>query len=84
MNLIFKWISSFIIEKIVKASFEAVTDYLKQRELEKKIRLEKERKDRIANENRRLLDLAIAKGNLDEIKQASENYINFIESTHNN
>jgi len=84
MNIIFKWISSFIIEKIVKASFGALTDYLKQRELEKKIRLERERKDRIANENRRLLDLAIAKGNLDEIKQASENYINFIESTHNN
>lgn len=84
MNLIFKWISSFIIEKIVKASFGALTDYFKQRELEKKIKLERERKDRIANENRRLLDLAIAKGNLDEIKQASENYINFIESTHSN
>lgn len=84
MNSIIKWITTIFLEKIFKSIIEKVGDYFKQKEIEKKIKEERERKDRVSKENKRRLDLAIEKGNLDEIKQASENYINFIESNNNN
>jgi hypothetical protein len=80
VNLILKWLSTFIIEKIFKASIEAIGNYFKKKEIERKLKEAQDKKNKIQTENRKKLDEAILKGNLDEIKEASENYINCVES----
>ena len=79
MNLILQWISTFIIEKIFKSAIGAVGDYFRQKEIERKLKEAQEKKNKIQTENKKKLDDAISRGNLDEIKQASENYINCVD-----
>lgn len=80
VNFIFKWISTFIIENIFKASIEAIGNYFKQKEIERKLKEAQDKKNKIQTENRKKLDDALLRGDLDEIKKASENYINCIDS----
>jgi len=80
MNFIFKWLSSFIIEKIVKASFEALSVYFKN---QKEIQKEKDRKlelEKIRFDNRNKLNNAIKSGDKDAIQKCAENYINGIDT----
>jgi hypothetical protein len=79
MNLILKWLSSFFLEKIFKTAIEAIGNYFKQKEIERKLKEAQDKKSKIQTENRKKLDEAILKGNLDEIKEASENYINCVD-----
>jgi len=83
MNLIYKWISTFVIEKIVKASFEALTVYFKNKRL---LKLEKEKQieiQKIRTDNRNKLDNAIKNGDKDAIVKCAENLLNAIDTRNN-
>lgn len=80
MNLILKWLSSFFLEKIFKTAVEAMTNYFNEREKKRLAKLEEERKNKLASDNKKKLDAAILKGNLDEIKNAANDYINAVDN----